>query len=423
MTDSSDKFADLRNDIRGSVSVVGDANYSEASRIFNQMYQNRKAALVVTCLGASDVSKAVKFANANNLPISIKSGGHGPCGNALKEGALVIDLSKMRSVQVDAKAKIAHIEPGALLADVDHETAAFGLATVLGTVALTGVGGLTLHGGIGFLSWKYGASVQNIVGLQVVLADGSIQEANPEENQDLFWACRGAAGNFGVVTRIDMKLHPVDQVIGGVFFIPAPTPEVAAKAHKWFRDTINGQAEDRKIFGQIALVNGPPPECPPLLLCHVGHFGTKEEAEKDFKGLLDLGPIAMGAAPGPIPFYKLQNALTPILTSHGLARNYWKAVWLPKDVGDEYFDTLAREWYKRPKYLIGSMAVLETHGPVKGLDKEDLPVTSMSNFAFDMPLLGLWTDEKDDKEAIGWVKGLYDKLVPSSNNKVWYVIP
>ena len=207
---------ELRMRMRGQLLRPGHPGYDEARVIFNGMF-DRHPALIASCRGAADVMDAVHFARRHHLLLAVRGGGHSVAGNSMCDNGLVIDLSQMNSVFVDRKLQIACVQGGATWADVDRETQAFGLATPGGIVSHTGVAGLTLGGGIGWLRNKYGLSCDNLISAEVVTADGSVLTANDKENADLFWALRGGGGNFGVVTSFEFKLHPVGPAVAAVF--------------------------------------------------------------------------------------------------------------------------------------------------------------------------------------------------------------
>jgi FAD/FMN-containing dehydrogenase len=216
-----DTLDGLKMRLRGPVLVPGDVDYDESRTVWNAMI-DRKPALVVRCLGVADVIANVKFAREHNLLICIKGGGHNIAGLATADGALMLDMSLMRGVWVDKQRKIAHAQAGCLLGDVDRETQLYGLAAVLGFVSLTGIAGLTLGGGFGYLTRRWGWTADNVVGMDVVTADGRLVRASSSENANLFWGLRGGGGNFGVVTGFDYAIYPVGpEVVGGIVAWPA----------------------------------------------------------------------------------------------------------------------------------------------------------------------------------------------------------
>ena len=205
--------------LRGSLLRHGDGGYDEARKLFNGMIDHRPA-LIARCAGAADVIAAVQFARQHDLLVSIKGGGHGVAGKAVCDGGLMIDFSRMKSIRVDPTERTVRAEPGVLGAELDRETQAFGLATPVGTVSTTGIAGLTLGGGQSWLASKYGFAIDNLRSVDIVTADGTLRTASATQQEDLFWAIRGAGHNFGVVTSFEYRLHPVGPVLGGLVIHP-----------------------------------------------------------------------------------------------------------------------------------------------------------------------------------------------------------
>src|SRR6266702_6589072 len=217
---SSSAIDELKTAVRGELLLPDDAGFNEARSIWNAMIDKRPA-MILRCVGVADVRRGVAFARDNDLPLAMRGGGHNIAGSALCDDGLVIDLSPMKSVRIDPVARRAYVEPGATLADFDHEAQAFGLATPLGINSTTGVAGLTLGGGFGWLSRKYGMTVDNLLSADVVTADGKLARASASENDDLFWGLRGGGGNFGVVSSFEFRLHPVGpMVLAGLIVHP-----------------------------------------------------------------------------------------------------------------------------------------------------------------------------------------------------------
>jgi FAD/FMN-containing dehydrogenase len=246
-----DEFADR---VRGGIITGEDSGYDEARLVWNGMI-DRKPGLIAKCTGTADVIACVNFARENGLKLSVRGGGHNVGGLAVSNGGLVIDLSGMRGVRVDPEARRAWVQGGATLGDVDHETQAFGLSTALGVVTATGVAGLTLHGGVGWLTRKHGLALDNVLSFEVVTADGSLVRANHEENTDLYWALRGGGGNFGVVTAFEYRLHPIGpQVWQLMTLYPA---DEAKNLLRFVRDEIPRTTED---LGLISIFWNAPDE-------------------------------------------------------------------------------------------------------------------------------------------------------------------
>lgn len=285
----------MRTELRGPVISEQDTEYTEARKIYNAMIDKHPAALV-PCRDAGDVISALDFIRDNGLELAVRGGGHSGPGLCLVDGGVTIDLSPMRWVRVDPVARTAEVGGGSHISDLDHATHAFGLATPTGIISMTGVGGLTLGGGHGYLTRKYGLTVDNLVTADVVLADGSFVTANETEHPDLFWALRGGGGNFGIVTSFTYRLHPVDTVGVGITVWPV---ERTREVLTWYRDFLPRAAED--VYGFFLLFTVPPgPPFPEelhgrkacgMVWCHTGDLGRLEQ------------DLAVAHEPGPPDFH------------------------------------------------------------------------------------------------------------------------
>jgi FAD/FMN-containing dehydrogenase len=314
----------LRGEMRGAVCLPGEAGYDEARAIWNAMI-DRRPGLVLRCAGAADVMRAVRFAGANGLLIAVRGGGHNIAGNAVCEGGLMIDLSPMRSVRVDPTARKTWVEPGATLGDLDKETQAFGLAVPTGINSTTGVAGLTLGGGFGWITRKFGLTIDNLLSTDVVTADGELVRASEKANSDLFWALRGGGGNFGIVTCFEFQLHPVGpQVLAGLIVHPFADAPDLLRAYR----RIVADAPDELTCWVVMRKAPPLPFLPEewhgrevlvFALCYAGNAGKGEQAVAPLRALGK--PIA--DVVGPQPFAGWQSAFDPLLTPG--ARNYWKS--------------------------------------------------------------------------------------------------
>jgi FAD/FMN-containing dehydrogenase len=330
---------ELREAVRGVVLTSDDEAYEEASRIWNGMYDGRKPALVVRCTGAADVSAAVGFARSNCLTIAVRGGGHSVAGFSTCDGGVVIDLSPMRSVSVDPVARRATVGGGAVWADVDHETQAHGLATTGGLVSTTGVAGFTLGGGIGWTMRKFGLACDNLIGADVVTADGRLVNASEAENADLLWGLRGGGGNFGVVTQFELELHPLGPTIyAGPIFYPA---EAERDLLRVFRDWA-GDAPD-EITALVNLTTAPPlPVIPEewhgkkvaaFIAASTGPLEHGETLVRPFRDVAE--PIA--DLLGPMPYHVIQTLVDP-LWPKGI-HSYFKATNLAR-LDDELVERL-----------------------------------------------------------------------------------
>ncbi len=324
--------AGYRAALRGRLVTPADENYDAARALYNGMIDKRPA-FIAYCADAADVMSSVNFARDNELRLAIRGGGHNGGGLGSVDDGLVIDLSSINNVRIDPLARTAEVGGGATWAAVDHAAHAFGMAVPSGTVSSTGVGGLTLGGGIGHLTRRYGLTIDSLLGADMVLADGSFVSVGPEQNEDLFWAIRGGGGNFGVVTSFLFRTHPVGMVYGGpMFWHIAQFKEVA----EWYLEFIAGAAED--ITGFLAILNVPPgPPFPEALhnKTVVGiiwnYTGPLEMAEKAFEPIRKAHPPAMDGV-GPLPFPALQSLFDPLLVP-GL-QWYWRG---------DFFNTLEDE--------------------------------------------------------------------------------
>src|ERR1051326_1043544 len=336
----------LKSSLRGRLLLAGDAGYDEARVIWNAMI-DRRPAMIARCAGAADVMKAVRFAGEHKLLVAVRGGGHNIAGNAVCDGGLMIDLSLMKSVRVDPSRRIAHVEPGATLGDFDKDAQTFGLAPPTGINSTTGIAGLTLGGGFGWLSRKLGLTIDNLISADVVTASGELVKASATENPDLFWGIRGGGGNFGIVTTFEFRLHKIGpEVLSGVIVHPL---DAARDVLRFYRDFMKKTPEEFVCW--FVLRKAPPlPFLPPewhgkeILILAACYSGTIEEGLTVAKPLRDFGkPIADVIAPH--PFTAWQSILDPLLTP-GM-RNYWKSHDF-LDLSDGLIDVLLANARKRP---------------------------------------------------------------------------
>jgi len=337
VTDTSGLAATLDARLRGTVIGRDAPGYDDARRVQNGMIDKRPA-LIARCVDAADVAAAVEFGRDEGLDVAIRGGAHNAAGFATVDDGLVIDLSPIRYAQVDPDANVARVGGGATLGDLDHATHLFGLATPSGTFSTTGVGGLTLGGGIGYLTRAYGLSVDNLVGADVVLADGSVVRADEQSEPDLFWALRGGGGNFGVVTEFRFRLHPVRNVIGGPMLFALEDTE---KVVQLYREWMPAAADD--LYAFFAVLTVPPADPFPeeirldkvcaLLWCNTGSAERSTEALDAFRAVAK--PVLDGV--GEVPFPALQSAFDPLIPFG--THIYWRAHFIadmPDAATDEY---------------------------------------------------------------------------------------
>jgi FAD/FMN-containing dehydrogenase len=318
--------------VRGELIWPGDERYDEARAVHNAMI-DRQPGLIVKCADVADVIAVVNFARENEAPLAVRCGGHNVAGFGTVDDGIVLDLSPMKGIKIDPVARVATVQGGCTWGDVDHATHAFGLATAGGVVSTTGVGGLTLGGGLGYLTRRCGLSIDNLLAADVVLADGSFLTASEDQNEDLFWALRGGGGNFGVVTSFTFRLHPIHTVVAGPMLWHMEQAHDAMRMYERLMadapDDLNG------LFAFLMVPPGPPfPEELHLkTMCGVVwcHTGTPEEADRALEPARAFGPPAFELV-GPMPHPVLQSMFDGI-TGPGM-QNYWRADFL-NDLSDE----------------------------------------------------------------------------------------
>jgi FAD/FMN-containing dehydrogenase len=390
-------------------------HYDEARRIWNAMIE-RRPALIAYCSGAADVITAVKFAAKHRMVTSTRGGGHNIAGSALCDDGLVIDLSSMRGVRIDPERRLAWVQGGALLRDVDHETQAFGLAVPLGINSTTGVGGLALGGGFGWLSRAFGHAVDNIVSADIVTAMGTLLRASDAENEDLFWAIRGGSGNFGVVTSFEFKLHPVGPLIlsGPVIH----SLDQASSVLRAYREVARDMPDEATCW--FVLRKAPPlpflkaeHHGRPVVILVMTYAGSIERGESVLKPLRDIGaPLADGV--GLHPYVGWQAAFDPLLAPG--ARNYWKS----NDFTELTDDMI--------ELMVGAIATLPTDeceiftaqlGGVAGRIADDATAYPHRQTRYTMNIHGRWQQRAEDEKTMAWVRGLYECSAPLSRGSVY----
>jgi len=412
---SSNSLEAFRGALRGSLCLPGDDGYDEARTIWNAMIDRRPAA-VVRAAGADDVVQTVRLAAQRGLLLSVRGGGHNIAGNAVCEGGLMLDLSRMSAVHVDAAARRGRVEPGARLADLDAATQAFGLATPVGINSTTGIAGLTLGGGFGWLSRKYGLTVDNLRSAEVVTAAGTHVRASTTSHPDLFWALRGGGGNFGVATSFELGLHPVGpQVTAGLIVHPFSQARAVLAEYRKLVD----KAPDELCCWVVMRKAPPLPFLPTsvhgtevlvLALCHAGDVAAGAEAAAPFRAV--GRPIA--DVVGPTPYAGWQTAFDPLLTPG--ARNYWKShdfVEMADGLVDVLLDAVRRLPSPECEIFIGNLGGAINRVPA------DATAYPHRNVNFVMNVHTRWRDPADDAGCIAWTRELYDAAAPFATGGVY----
>jgi len=406
-------LAALQSRLRGSVTLPGEEGYEAARTLWNAMI-DRRPGLVVRCLGAADVMHAVRFARQEGLLLSVRGGGHNIAGSAVCESGLLIDLSLMKSVQVDPQARTARVEPGALLADFDKEAQVFGLATPLGINSTTGVAGLALGGGFGWTTRKFGLTVDNLIDAQVVTADGELVRASG--HPDLFWALRGGGGNFGIVTAFEFKLHALGpEVLSGL--IVHPLTDAPALLSQFRR--VVAQAPDELTVWAVMRQAPPLPFVPTewhgkeVLIFAACYSGDMKEGEKAVQPLRALGKPIVDVI-GPHSFTAWQAAFDPLLTPG--ARNYWKSHDFA-DLSDAAIQVIVEAAGRLPS---PECEVFIAHvGGAAGRVAPDAMAWSSREPHFVMNAHTRWRDPGQDKVCIAWARQLFGATAPFASGSVY----
>ncbi len=409
MKDNIDEF---KTHFQGEVLLPDDAGYDEVRQIWNAMI-DRKPALIARCTSTEDVMQAIQFGRTHNLLISIRGGGHNIAGNAVCDDGLMIDLSLMKDVQVDVTTRTASVGPGCTLADFDRVVQAHGLATPLGINSTTGVAGLTLGGGFGWLSRKYGMTIDNLLSAEVITADGRQLNASESENADLFWGLRGGGGNFGVVTRFDFQLHPVGpEVLSGLIVFPFEQAKSVISQFARFTETMPEELNVWMVTRKApplpflpAEVNGR--EMIALALCYVG---DPEEGERIIAPLREFGTV-LGEHVGVQPYTAWQQAFDPLLAKG--ARNYWKShnfAQISDGVIDAIIEYAARLPSPHCEIFIGTIG-----GQTTRVAPEAMAYSSRdANYV--MNVHGRWETAAEDERCIAWAREFFARSQPFASS-------
>ena len=406
----------LREQVRGEIAEPGSPDYDEARKVYNAMHDRRPRA-VVRCADAADVIATVRTAHDEGLDLAVRGGGHSVPGFGTVDDGLVIDLSAMRNVQVDPPNAVARAGGGAVWGDFDHATNAFGMSTTGGVISTTGVGGLTLGGGIGYLARKYGLSCDNLVAADVVTADGGLLRASADEHDDLFWALRGGGGNFGVVTSLEFRLHPVGEIVGGPIFFEL---DAAADVLEFYRDYIAQAPEELGAF--FAFQIAPPLPFIPEdrhgdTLCAVVTCwsGPQVDADPVLKPLRDAGPVVAEHV-GPMPYPALNSAFDALLPP-GL-QHYWKADFV-KELTDDAIRAHVEHGPRVP-CVNSTMHVYPIDGAVQRV-RSDETAFAYRDVSFACVIAGMWPDPADNAANIEWVRDYWAAIHPYSGTDGGYV--
>lgn len=395
---SATSAADLRRQLHGTLILPGDAGYDEARTVWNALI-DRKPGMIIRCASAADVVAGVNFARSHQLLLSVKGGGHQVAGRAVCDGGLMLDLSPMKGIAIDTERQTARVEPGVLWEELDRATQVHGLATVGGVVGSTGIAGLTLGGGQGWLTGKHGLTLDNLLSVDVVLADGRHLRASEDEHPDLFWAMRGAGTNFGVVTAFTYRLHPVSMVLGGLVL---HSIDRARDVLRFYRDFAVSQPDELTTYAAVLTA----PDGNPVVAMVICYAGNLAEGENVLAPLRGFGqPLADTVAP--ISYLDMQGIIGPGFP-HGRF-NYWKSG-MTATISDEIIDAVA-EFGQNLQSPHTAIVFADCHGAYARVSNEACAY-AQRHLQFDLVILSSWKERAESDSNITWTRDLYAAIEP-----------
>jgi FAD/FMN-containing dehydrogenase len=391
----------LAPNFTGTLLQPTDRGYDEARRVHNGLIDKRPS-LVARCHGTADVADAVKLARELNMEVAVRGGGHNVAGRATIDNGLMIDLQPMKGIYVDPQARRCVAQGGVLWKELNRETQLHGLATTGGVVGTTGIAGLTLGGGLGWLMPKYGLALDNLQSAEMVMADGTVRRAAADENPDLFWAIRGGGGNFGIAASLEYALHPVGPMVaGGLVLHPLQN---AGSVLRFFRETCATLPDEIMVVAGMLTA---PDDSGNKLVGIVGmHSGSLAAGEAALKPIKAFGPPVMDAM-GPIS-YSAQNALFDAALPPG-ALNYWKSHFLT-DLSDDCIRVLADSFAACPSPM-GQIVIEHFHGAASRVPVQDT-ACALRVTGFNVAIISQWMDPRDNDRCISWCRELYAALGP-----------
>jgi hypothetical protein len=388
----------LSSGVRGQLIRPEDDGYDTTRAVFNGMV-DRRPALIVRCLGVADVVRGVEFARSHDLPLSIRGGGHSVAGKAVCDGGLMLDLSPMKGIRVDPSGRTAEAQAGLTLGEFDHETQAFGLATTLGVVSVTGIAGLTLGGGLGWLNGKHGLACDNLISADVVTADGRLLTTSEEENGDLFWGIRGGGGNFGVVTSFGYRLHPVEAVLGGGLSYPLSE---AREVLRFYHGFASGCPDELSTAASLGVT----PDGEGVVGVSVCYCGPPEEGERVLRPLREFGsPLADNIQP--MAYTTLQGA--PDAGFPPGRRHYWKSSYL-KDLTDEAIEVMVGFVAEMPSPTTG-VGLQQMHGAASRVEQTATAFPHRDEH-YDFLILSQWADQAETERNVEWTRSFFEAMEP-----------
>jgi FAD/FMN-containing dehydrogenase len=396
---------ELEPGLRGKVVWPGERGYDTVRAVFNGIVDRRPLA-VIRPADASGVVRCITVARGHDLPLSVRGGGHSVAGNAARDGALMLDLSAMKALRVDPETSTVRAGSGLTLGEFDRATQAFGLATTLGVVSTTGIAGLTLGGGLGWLNGRYGLACDNLISAEVATADGRLLRASAQENQDLFWGIRGGGGNFGVVTSFQYQLHPVDLVLAGVLSYPLA---MAPRVLRFYDDFATTAPDELSTAASLGLT----PAGEPTVSIGVCYSGPIDEGEQVLRPLRTFQvPVDDGIQP--MPYAVLQSTRDEGFPSGRL--HYWKSGWL-RDLTDGAIDTLMRFLPQMPSSA-SSVGLQQLHGVASRVAPSATAFPHRAEH-YDFLILSQWSEASDLDRNLQWTRALFEAMRPHLEQSVY----
>ncbi|GGH59679.1 FAD-linked oxidase [Comamonas phosphati] len=397
----ADAAAELAATFRGQLLQPADAGYEAARRVHNGLVDKRPA-LIARCLGVADVAAAIDLTRRLGLELAVRGGGHNVAGRAMVDGGVVADLSLMKGIRVDVQRGTAWAQGGVTWGELDRETQLHGLAVTGGVVSSTGIAGLTLGGGIGWLMGKHGLALDNLLSVELVTAEGQVLQASRQQEPELFWALRGGGGNFGVATGFEYALHPVGPAItGGLVVHPI---SCARTLLEFFRDSTRQLPDEHMLFATLA--HAPDGSGMPVAALVTCHCGPLEEAEKAVLPLRQFAPPLLDAV-GPMPYTQLNGMLDAGYPKGAL--NYWKSNFLT-ELSDAAIATMI-DCFARCPTPMGQLLLEHFHGAVTRVDVSDTAFPHRSE-GYNFLVLGQWTQPADTGACIAWTRETYARMRP-----------
>ncbi len=404
---TGERLAEFAAGLAGEVVVPGDAGYDEHRRVHNGLI-DRRPALIARCRGVADIVDAIALARDCDMEISVRGGGHNVAGRAVTDGGVMIDLSLMKGIHVDPAARTARAQGGCVWSELNRETALHGLAVTGGAISTTGIAGLTLGGGLGWLMATQGLAADNLIGVELVTADGSVLAVSDESHPDLMWALRGGGGNFGVAASLEYRVHPLGMVTGGLIAHPI---DAAADLLRFYRDAVVDCPDELSVFA--ALAHAPDGSGVKLAAFLVFHVGDADQAERDLAPFKDFGsPIMVDV--GPMPYPVMNTILDDGFPTGSL--NYWRSSFT-HGLSDGLIDTVVSRFAVTPSPM-SAVVIEHFHGAVTRIGVTDTAVPHREE-GWNLVLPTVWMDPGDTDVNIAWTRETFAALEEHFEKRRW----